>query len=113
FSKEARDQFVAFAVSDRARWPGNFRDLNAVITRLATLAPAGRITVDRVRAEVASLTSAWLSSPRERTAGLVDQIVDPAALVHIDRFDRVQLEDVLSVCRAARTLSAAAPAARD
>jgi len=107
FSKEARDQFVAFAVSDRARWPGNFRDLNAVITRLATLATAGRITVDQVRAEVAYLTSAWLSSPRERTAGLVDQIVDPAALVHIDRFDRVQLEDVLSVCRAARTLSAA------
>src|SRR5262245_60527324 len=107
FSKEARQQFLAFAAGDRARWPGNFRDLNAVITRLATLATAGRITVDQVRAEVAHLTSAWSRGARESTAGLVDQVVNPAALLHIDRFDRVQLEDVLNVCRAARTLSAA------
>jgi transcriptional regulatory protein RtcR len=37
FSKEAREQFLAFATSADARWPGNFRDLNAVITRLGTL----------------------------------------------------------------------------
>jgi hypothetical protein len=37
FSREARDQFLVFATSEQARWLGNLRDLNAVITRLATL----------------------------------------------------------------------------
>jgi sigma54-dependent transcription regulator len=50
-------QFLAFAMSADARWPGNFRDLNVVITRLGTLAPAGRITGDQVKTEVAHLRS--------------------------------------------------------
>jgi transcriptional regulatory protein RtcR len=107
FSREAREQFHAFAASDRATWPGNFRDLNAVITRLATLAPGGRITVDQVRAEVAHLASAWSSSPREPAALLADRVLSPSALVELDRFDRVQLEDVLGVCRLTSSLSAA------
>lgn len=107
FSKEAREQFLAFATSDRARWPGNFRDLNAAITRLATLAPAGRITVDQVKAEVSHLSAMWAGTPREGTAGLVEQAVPVATLAQLDRFDRVQLEDVLKVCRTAHSLSAA------
>jgi transcriptional regulatory protein RtcR len=107
FSKEARDQFLAFATSDRARWPGNFRDLNAVITRLATLAPAGRITVDQVRGEVAHLSTAWHGRRRAHTSGLTDAVLSPETVSRLDRFDRVQLEDVLAVCRAAGSLSAA------
>jgi transcriptional regulatory protein RtcR len=107
FSKEARHQFLAFAASDEARWPGNFRDLNAVITRLATLAPAGRITVDQVRAEVAHLRAAWTSGPLTKDPGLVDQVVPSSIVACLDPFDRVQLEDVLSVCRSANSLSAA------
>jgi transcriptional regulatory protein RtcR len=107
FSKEAREQFLAFAASDRARWPGNFRDLNAVITRLATLAPAGRITVDQVRAEVAHLTATWATAPRESAPALLDEILPPAVVDELDRFDRVQLEDVLGVCRRSGSLSAA------
>jgi transcriptional regulatory protein RtcR len=107
FSKEAREQFLTFATSADARWPGNFRDLNAVITRLGTLAPAGRITVDQVRAEVAHLRSTWASAPPANGAQLVDQIVPPTVAASLDRFDRVQLEDVLTVCRTASSLSAA------
>jgi len=107
FSKEAREQFLSFAASDRARWPGNFRDLNAAITRLATLAPAGRITVDQVKAEIAHLAAAWSSTPRDMSSGFVDRVVSGSVLAGLDRFDRTQLEDVLSVCRTSTTMSAA------
>jgi transcriptional regulatory protein RtcR len=107
FSKEAREQFLAFAKSDDARWPGNFRDLNAAITRLATLAPAGRITVDQVKAEVAHLTAIWASAEGATSPGLVDRVVRSNLVGTLDRFDRVQLEDVLDVCRRATSLSAA------
>lgn len=107
FSKEARDLFLAFATSADARWPGNFRDLNGAITRLGTLAPGGRITVDQVKAEVAHLRSAWTGAPASTSTNLVDRIVPPTVAASLDRFDRVQLEDVLTVCRAASSLSAA------
>jgi transcriptional regulatory protein RtcR len=38
---------------------------------------------------------------------LVDQVVEPTVTASLDRFDRVQLEDVLAVCRVASSLSAA------
>jgi len=107
FSKEARAQFLAFAMSDTALWPGNFRDLNAVITRLATLAPAGRITVDQVNAEVAHLKALWTKAQNVSSPGLVDRVMPPSTVAHLDRFDRVQLEDVLDVCRNSASLSAA------
>jgi len=107
FSKEAREQFLAFATSTDARWPGNFRDLNAVITRLGTLAPAGRITVDQVKAEIAHLRSRWTGAPASTSLNLVDQVVPSPVTALLDRFERVQLEDVLMVCREATTLSAA------
>lgn len=105
FSKEAREAFLAFATSEAAAWPANFRDLNAVITRLATLAPAGRITVDQVRAEVSHLRAIWSAAPRSEEGSLVDRILAPATAADLDRFDRVQLEDVLRVCQSSRNLS--------
>jgi transcriptional regulatory protein RtcR len=107
FSKEARELFLSFAMSADARWPGNFRDLNAVMTRLGTLAPAGRITVDQVRAEVAHLRSDWAGLPAPTGARLVEQILSPTLAASLDRFERVQLEDVLSVCLTTSSLSAA------
>jgi transcriptional regulatory protein RtcR len=107
FSREAREQFLAFATSDVAVWPGNFRDLNSAITRLATLATAGRITVDQVNAEITHLKAVWTTTPRVSAAGLVDHVIPPSTAAHLDRFDRVQLEDVLQACRSSPTLSAA------
>jgi transcriptional regulatory protein RtcR len=107
FSKEAREQFLAFATGADARWPGNFRDLNGVITRLGTLAPSGRVTVDQVKAEVVHLRSIWTASPSSSSSDLVDQVVSPPVRATLDRFDRVQLEEVLTVCRVASSLSAA------
>jgi transcriptional regulatory protein RtcR len=113
FSKEARAQFLAFATMVEARWPGNFRDLNAVITRLGTLAPAGRITVGQVTAEIAYLRAQWASPSASPAATLVEQYLTPAVADTLDRFERVQLEDVLSVCRTAPSLSSAGRALFD
>ena len=107
FSKEARELFLAFASSPAARWPGNFRDLNAAITRLATLAPAGRIGVGQVQAEIAHLKAQWADGSPASAQPLVDLVVRSAAAAELDRFDRVQLEEVLRVCAASPSLSAA------
>ena len=107
FSREARDLFLAFATGEQARWPGNFRDLNAVITRLATLAPSGRITVEQVSGEIAHLRTTWGGSQSATASPLLDEVVAPPVLERLDRFDRVQLEDVLAVCQRAPSLSAA------
>lgn len=34
--KEARERYLAFAAGPDARWPGNFHDLAASVTRMAT-----------------------------------------------------------------------------
>jgi len=108
FSKEAREQFLGFATGAQARWPGNFRDLSAAITRLATLAPGGRITSDQVKAELTHLRAAWSNEPsRSAASRLLEQVVAPDLAAHLDRFERVQLEDVLSVCRRSPSLSSA------
>jgi transcriptional regulatory protein RtcR len=105
FSREAREAFLAFATSAGASWPGNFRDLNAVVTRLATLAPSGRITLDQVRAETSHLRQMWESPTEPNGPSLVDRVISPAAGARLDRFDRIQLEGVLRVCAASRSLS--------
>lgn len=101
FNREARERFLAFATGPDAPWPGNFRDLGASVMRMATLAEAGRITVAGVDDEMARLKRQWRISTEP---GLVEAVLGTAA-ADLDPFDRVQLEEVLRVCRAARTLS--------
>ena len=114
-STEARRRFLEFAEGPEGRWPGNFRDLNAVTTRLATLAPGGRITVSQVEAEIESLRATWRTSAEWADVGgpLVAAVLSPDQRADLDRFDRVQLEEVLAVCRSSPTLSAAGRALFD
>jgi transcriptional regulatory protein RtcR len=114
FSKEARERFLAFALGEEAAWPANFRDLNAVVTRLATLAPGGRITAEQVGDEVERLSVAWGAGVASRDGErpeprpcLVDRVLPRDRADGLDRFERVQLEDVLLVCGGAPSLSAA------
>jgi transcriptional regulatory protein RtcR len=110
FNAEARSNYLAFAVSRAADWTGNFRDLSASITRLGTMATSGRITEAVVEAELARLRHLWSSSRSDTTsaseanASLASQLLADR-MAQLDRFDRVQLEDVVAVCRASRSLS--------
>ena len=106
FSTEARTRFLRFAESPDAPWTANFRDLNAAVTRMATLAPGGRITEDVVDGEIARLRRHWRGADRlEGDTLLAEVLGDDAG--ELDRFDRVQLADVIGVCRQARSLSEA------
>lgn len=103
-NKEARQAFLKFAQGPEAKWNANFRDLNAAVTRMATLAPKGRITVECVAEEMARLCESW------RTAAPVSVADASTALTgeqwqEVDPFDRVQLEYVIRTCRESRTLS--------
>lgn len=115
-SAEARTAYLRYAQSPDALWSGNFRDLSASATRLATLADSGRIGLPLVEAEIARLQ--WLWQPAKdardgllgaRAADAIDLrvLLGEDALDAMDLFDQLQLAAVLRVCRQARTLSEA------
>ncbi len=108
-SREARDRYLAFARAPAALWSGNFRDLNASVTRMATLAKGGRISVEVVDEELGRLAALWAGAAGAPPAGGDEAWLAPLlsgdALAALDRFDRVQLAEVVRVCRRARSLS--------
>jgi len=107
FSKEAREKFLNFALSPAATWAGNFRDLNAAVARMATLAPGGRISTQVVDEETSRLYAAWHKSDASPQVGELDPFLTLEQLKQIDAFDRAQLAFVVSVCKRSRSLSEA------
>ena len=108
FNAEAKAQYLRFAQSSDAQWRGNFRDLAASVTRLATLADGGRISAAQVDAEVQRLRWLWQHTATDASAtqgASLDGLISAESLADMDLFDRIQLEAVVSVCRQARTLS--------
>lgn len=110
FNKEAKAQFLQFALRPETRWPGNFRDLNAAITRMATLATGGRISIGTVDEEIGRLEDDWKAQssadrPVDDDMDLLERVLGDKRAATIDLFDRAQLATVIRVCRDARTLS--------
>lgn len=105
FNTEAREAYLRFAESAAAPWPGNFRDLAASVTRMATLSPAGRIDTAAVVAEVARLERLWTGGSAGRRSDALAALLEPDALAALDPFDRVQLAFVVEVCRSSASLS--------
>lgn len=124
-NREARAAFLRFALDPDTPWSGNFRDLNAAVLRMATLAPRGRIGVAEVEEECQRLRQLWqrpggaTADGDESTAGPGTGVVLPAVSVaelerltgdrwaRLDSFDQAQLAHVVAVCRRSRTLSEA------
>ena len=103
FSREARTRYLTFATGE-AVWTSNFRDLTASVMRLCTLADGGRITVADVDEELDRLRAAW--APVSESHDMVRDVMGSLA-DELDRFDRVQLNEVLTVCAQSASLSAA------
>lgn len=106
-SADARRLFLEFATSGEAAWAGNFRDLNAAITRMGTLSTGGRITIKDVEQEIARLGAQWNVPQAEGEGGetaLLREVLGRRA-EELDRFDRAQLADVIRVCRESKSLS--------
>ncbi|WP_374335224.1 RNA repair transcriptional activator RtcR [Leeia sp.] len=101
FNSEARQHYLRFACSSEALWPGNFRELSASLTRMATLAESGRITLDVVEDELARLRFMWGGvQAQDRAHALLGDAADL-----LDLFDRLQLNSVLDICQRSRSLS--------
>src|SRR5262249_45626139 len=107
FSREARGRFLKFAASSEAHWYGNFRDLNGAITRMATLAPGGRISTQVVEEEVERLKACWTEPKSDDGDEVLERLLGEKGLAEIDLFDRMQLASVVRVCHEHHTLSEA------
>ena len=109
FNKEARERYMRFAGAAEAKWSGNFRDLSASITRMATLAEGGRIGDTLVNAEIGRLRQLWAGGDEEEMEEGADleALLGTETLEQIDLFDRMQLAGVINICRRSRTLSEA------
>ncbi|WP_431688167.1 RNA repair transcriptional activator RtcR [Hahella sp. NBU794] len=103
FSQESRKRYLKFACSPSALWKGNFRDLNASVTRMATLAEAGEIDVALVEAEMERLGYLWgmelRSATQQAESGLLENLLSPEQMEEMDHLDQVQLEAVVRACR--------------
>ena len=129
FNKEARARFLAWALDPATPWRGNFREFNACVTRLATLANGGRVTRTDVEEEIARAapelarqqapcSTAGMSGGRPQpsrgasnyeVAGPIDlaEVLGEDFRERYDRFDLAQLREVVAVCRESRTAAEA------
>lgn len=104
FDKEAYSLYLRFAISDKALWTHNFRDLNKSVTRMATVADE-KITENIVKREIERLCLAWYS--QQPVNSLLAQILDNEQINSLDLFDRLQLEQVIKVCYESKSISEA------
>lgn len=118
FQEEAKRKYLRFAASSEAVWASGFRDLKASMTRLAIWASLNSmaITMEAVSAEIARLRALWAGkTPVVRMAesiaanveGWGRKVLGTEPWDALDRFERVQLADVLEVCRQSQNFSEA------
>lgn len=113
FNRDARSTYLQFARSGDARWTANFRDLNASITRMGTLADGGRITTAVVREEIQRLQSKWQPAvtelantlPNLNPTGIVAEVLGTGGADHLDYFEQLQLAALIHVCRTSTSMA--------
>jgi transcriptional regulatory protein RtcR len=103
FNKQARDCYLRFARSPEATWNSNFRDLNASITRMATLSDGSRITPEIVEDEIRRLRHDWKQSGTKSETFAIESLLDKP----IDLFEQLQLASVIQICQASQTAAEA------
>ena len=90
---------MRYALDPATTWRGNFRDLNAMITRMATLSSGGRIDVNIVQNEIARLRENQKTSAN----GALNRLLGDDYQNKFDEFDLCQLAKVVEVCRASKS----------
>jgi transcriptional regulatory protein RtcR len=105
-NQQAREAFLKFAESPTTPWSANFRDLGAAVTRMATMASGGRITVAEIEEEIARLNLSW-KRHLDQQPDVLSEVLSAEQLASLDLFDQVQLAEVVRVCRQSANLSAA------
>ena len=106
FHSDALEKYLQFAQSHEATWQGNFRDLTASVTRMATLANGERIGLNEVNAEIKRLQNIWNTSEHvEKQYSGLSAILTHQQISEIDEFDRIQLEGVIEICRKSKSMA--------
>ena len=100
FNKEARTEFMRYALDPATLWQGNFRDLNALVTRMATLSNGGRIDEKVVKNEIIRLRKNQKSFSSDE---LLKQLLGDDYQERFDDFDLCQLAKVIEVCRQSKS----------
>lgn len=103
FNSEARSLYLSYAKA--APWPGNFRDLAASVTRMATLAEGGRIVKSDVEDEIRRI--AENAGPAEKNTNETSLVTDLMGNVEMDLVDKAQLEVVLATIRETSSMAEA------
>ncbi|WP_010113330.1 RNA repair transcriptional activator RtcR [Acinetobacter sp. P8-3-8] len=107
FHSDALQKYLKFAQSYEATWQGNFRDLTASVTRMATLANGERIGLNEVNAEINRLQKIWNIEQQTSTSlfSNLGQILSASQIAQIDEFDRIQLEGVIEICQKSKSMA--------
>ncbi len=100
FNKEARAEFMRYALAPETAWRGNFRELNALVTRMATLSSGGRIDENIVKNEISRLRKGQKSSSSD---GRLSFLLGNNYRENFDEFELCQLSRVIEVCRQSRS----------
>lgn len=109
FNKAARTSYLNFATSSQAIWSANFRDLNASVTRMATLSEGGRISEDIVSEEIGRLQLQWRDSKKDsHSADVVAiELLGEDKANELDVFDQFQLLGLSYACKNSKSMAEA------
>ncbi len=109
FNKVAREKYLKFSTSAEAIWSANFRDLNASITRMGTLADGGRITTAVVDDEISRLKLKWRTAPQSHGApsSLIDRVLGAGSSESMDYYEQVKLASIIDICQNSRSMAEA------
>ena len=108
FQRDALDVYLKFSKSREASWQGNFRDLTASVTRLATLSSGELIRLETVEKEIQRLKQLWSIQTTQNHSKDVDillKYLGKTQLSEVDEFDQIQLRGVLQVCENAKSMA--------
>ncbi len=107
FNKAAREKYLKFGRSPEATWSANFRDLNASITRMGTLADGCRITTAVVDEEINRLKRKWQATSQDTwvPSAIIDPILGTGYSRSIDFYDQLKLASLISVCQESRSMA--------
>ena len=113
FNKQARNRYLKFAKSADATWAGNFRDLNASVTRMGVLSEGGRIDEANVAQEIERLRSDWsedqgkTDSQEQGSVSKIESLIGPQASSELDLYDHILINGIAEVCANSRSMAEA------
>lgn len=114
FNSEAKKRYIDFATAPETPWKANFRDLNASITRMATLSDGGRINTENVINEIENLNYLWHSNSDYRADPVeLDELVAKDVLEKMDYIEKIELSAVINMCKKSKDAATASRALYD